>query len=403
MEKNNLKENLHIILDKLFTKKQNDAPARIFFDKIFNNIDCKKNLLATPWNVSWQICANCNLRCKHCFFEGDESKYDQTYNLTNKRALTLVDELFNDLSVVNLTITGGEPFLRKDIFEILKKIKSKNIILWQQTNGTLITKDVAKKLSKILNLKTDCIQISLDASNEELLKNIRGANVYKKTLQGIKNLLEYDIPVSVNCTALSTNIENAPKLYDLCSELKVNKFSLTKFTPMNEMQKILVPDSEILFNVLAQIIRKEKTGLTTPFEMSTIKFFDLVEKDIYRNIVDNYLKENKIKAPKLCNNISCHIHNILYINSNGNVSFCFNASEPEYSLGNIKDNTLIEIWEKRHENLFFQPRKIYNMLCKKCKYFSYCKGGCMASAYKKYGKIDSPDALCKYAVEQFNL
>ena len=122
----NLKESIYIVLDKLMSVKREQTPSKIFFDKIYECIDNSEGFLATPWNVSWQVCAECNLRCKHCFFEGKEELYNKNLDLSTEKMLSLVDELVEDCSVVNLTITGGEPFLRKDIFEIIEKIKRSN-------------------------------------------------------------------------------------------------------------------------------------------------------------------------------------------------------------------------------------------------------------------------------------
>ena len=393
--KNILKESMYTILDELMNSRREQTPSKDFFDRIYTYIDNKSGYLGTPWNVSWQVCAECNLRCRHCFFEGKENLYDKNQDLTTEKMLSIIDELADDMSIVNLTITGGEPFLRKDIFEIIKKIKSKNIVLWIQTNATLIDDKKAKLLSQLLNLKLDGIQVSLDGACEEYNKNIRGENAFTKTINGIKNLVKYNIPVTVNCTVLSYNLSNLSEIYNLCTGLKVHKFSLTRFSPANSSQAMLVPDSEELFTELAKIIKKSKKSPLS-LKMNAVKFFDLVSSKEFREITDQYIKEKNIKPPEICNNLSCHIQNILYINCDGEVNFCFVARN-ENSMGNVKEQTLSEIWDKRNNNIFFKPRNIKDMPCKKCKYLAYCKGGCMASAFNTYGNKDYPDGLCLLA------
>lgn len=399
-----LEKSICAVLDKLMNTKREQTFSKTFFDKVYQCIDNSEGFLATPWNVSWQVCAECNLRCKHCFFEGKEELYNKNLDLPTEKMFSIVDELANDFSIVNLTITGGEPFLRKDIFEIIEKIKSKNIILWIQTNATLITEEKAKKLSEILNPKLDCIQISLDGACEDYHNKIRGNNAFNRTFEGIKNLTKYSIPIAVNTTVLDTNLNELIPIYKTCIDLKVKKFSITKFIPTNDSQKDLVPNIEKVLEVLSKLIKIEAENKEDfRFEINALKFFDLVSKPQYRKIVDKYLREKKIKPPILCENISCHLHNILYINCDGAVSFCFMANDKDGILGNVKDNSLAEIWAEREDNLFFKPRLISNMLCKKCKYFAFCKGGCMASANSYYNNPNYPDGFCKYAKEQFKL
>lgn len=402
--KENLEKSIYAVLDKLMNTKREQTFSKTFFDKVYQSIDNSEGFLATPWNVSWQVCAECNLRCKHCFFEGKEELYNKNLDLSTEKMLSLVDELAEDCSIVNLTITGGEPFLRKDIFEIIEKIKSKNIVLWLQTNATLITDEKAHRLSKILNPQLDCVQISLDGACEDYHNKIRGDNAFSRTFEGIKNLTKYSVPIAVNTTVLNSNLNELVSIYKTCIDLKVKKFSITRFIPSNDSQNYLIPDVERVLEVLFELIKIESENKDNfRFEINALKFYDLVSEPQYREIVDKYLKEKKIKPPILCENISCHLHNILYINCDGAVSFCFMANDKDGILGNVKNESLMEIWSKREKNLFFKPRLISNMLCKKCKYFAFCKGGCMASANIFYKNPNYPDGFCKYAKEQFQL
>lgn len=399
-----LKESVEIILNKFMSTRRRQTPAKEFFDRIFPFVDNDNPLLSTPWNVSWQVDAECNLRCKHCFFEGDDSFYNKKQDISTEQALKLTDELAKDFSIVNLTITGGEPLLRQDIFEIISALKRNNVVLGVQTNGTLVDDKIAKKLSSILNTDLDCVQVSLDGASEGYHNRIRGNGVFKKTINGIKNLVAEGIPVVVNCTALSTNINEIPELYKLCAELGVARFSLTRFTPVNDSQNYLIPDPSELFKCLAKTITlSECESFSLPFDMQTVKFFDLVCNEEFRNIVDDYIAKNNIKKPIICDNLTCHMHNSLYINCDGTVHFCFLTKENDPGLGDFKKESLVEIWDKRWDNEFFKARLANNMLCKKCKYFAFCKGGCMASAYNSYQNKDYPDGLCLYAKEQFNI
>ena len=75
-----------------------------------------------------------------------------------------------------------------------------------------------------------------------------------------------------------------------------------------------------------------------------------------------------------------------------------NESENEIGcLGKYPDKPLEEIWKNRKNNIFFKKRFAQNVACVKCKYFNYCKSGCMGYAQKFYGDINAPDGYCEYA------
>ncbi len=115
------------VLDYYFENKKFPTPNRRFFEAVTGSIDQKDFLFSTPWTVSWQVVSQCNLRCRHCFFEGNKDLYKSDFDLDSNTLLQLANELNNKFSVVSLSITGGETMLRKDIFELLKTLKRNNL------------------------------------------------------------------------------------------------------------------------------------------------------------------------------------------------------------------------------------------------------------------------------------
>lgn len=397
-----LDDSMNTTLNKLFYKKKPQTVIKDFLAIVSSNLESKGDLFSTPWTVSWQIDSNCNLRCKHCFFSESQHLFDNKNDLSSKKALELTDALINDLHIVTITLTGGEPLLRKDLFEILRRLKMKNICICLHTNGTLITLEIAKELGQILNPKVDLVQVSLDGASDEVHNQTRGQGIFKKASDGIKLLVECGLSVNINCTVLSTNLLEIPNLYNLCCELNVKKFSLNKFIPCNENQKNLVPDLNILFKAIAEIIDKsEKEESSVFFELSAIKLFDLVGHKELRDKIDTYILSNKINRD--CGkNVLCHSHNAIFISPDGKVYLCFPSKEDGTELGDFKKESLLDIWRKRKNHIFFKERCSDKMLCKKCKYFSLCRGGCMASAYLKYNDVHSPDGMCEYAKEMLS-
>lgn len=394
-----LENSYKIVLDYLFKGEKLRTANRRFIEAVASCNENENFLLSTPWSISWQIVSNCNLRCKHCFFAGDQNLYNKNNDLNTQEVLKLTEELIKAYSVVAVSITGGEPLLRNDLIDVIKTLKKANVIVSLQTNGILITEKLAKKLSEVLNLNSDYVQISLDGT-EESYNSIRGKNTFTKAIQGIKYLMKNGIKVNVNCTPIENNLVDLPDLYKLCTDLKINKFSIGRFNPYYKEQNALIPDFNSLIKAVADIIEQNKTS-NTFFELN-YKFFDFVATEQLRKFADGYFLNNK-KNNTICPNLSCHNHNTVYINPSGKIYLCFAVEEENMELGDFRKESLKEIWKKRNNNEFFAPRLSNEMVCKTCKYFSVCKGGCMGYAYKHYGNRNYPDGLCLYAKEQFKI
>ena len=99
----------------------------------------------------------------------------------------------------------------------------------------------------------------------------------------------------------------------------------------------------------------------------------------------------------ILSDISCHRHNTIYINAKGEFYLCFACENEKGCLGTFPKDSLEQIWENRKHNIFFKPREAKASECKKCKYFPFCTGGCMGSAFGTYGNVNAPDGLCVYA------
>lgn len=388
------KRNYNLVLQAILNSKKLRTANRIFFEKILDYAD-GNFLCSMPWTVSWKVSSACNLRCQHCYFDDKSEKlYNSQNDLNKEEIIKLTNDLVTNLGIVNYSITGGEPLLRKDIFEVIKTIKASHGIVSLQTNGTLITKTASKKLRRLLNPNTDYIQISLDGI-EKTHDDIRGKGNFEKALNGIKLMIDAGINVNVNCTPTSKNISELVDLYTFCNEIGVNKLSLSRFIPYNNPQKELEPNIYDLIEIFAKILELSKSSKT--YLEFHYRFFDFVSDEILRQYADAYLKKHKSNNIDLCKSVNCHKHNTLFIDADGKFYLCFASKHNDKGLGDFRKNTASEIWKNRTKNIFFKDRLTSNMLCKKCKYFTLCKGGCPASAYNRFQDINCPDGLCKYS------
>lgn len=147
-----------------------------------------------------ELTRSCNLRCKHCLNNSGEALNNQ-----------LIYEEFRDMimnfsksGIQEIRFTGGEPLVFSGIFDLIKLCTDLGIYTSIGTNGTLISKKVAKKLKEV-GLKKAIVSID---GTEQKHDYIRGNGNYKKAIEGIDNLLELDIDVRVNSVIMKENIDD---------------------------------------------------------------------------------------------------------------------------------------------------------------------------------------------------
>lgn len=151
------------------------------------------------FHLQWHITDKCNFNCKHCY-------RDVSVSDLNLEQLCSILEQYVELiktwglnGKTKLSLTGGEPLLREDFFELLKKIYEKRHIgfsYYLMSNGSTITRPVAKKLKK---LYIGGVQVSLDGL-EESNDFIRGAGNFKKAVRGAEILVKEHVPVFFSMT-----------------------------------------------------------------------------------------------------------------------------------------------------------------------------------------------------------
>ena len=137
--------------------------------------------------VLWEITNTCNYNCSYCIFSSETKKYE------NELTTNEVKQVIKDLKENNFTyikFTGGEPFTRKDMIEILEYASNLEFDMDISTNASLITKEIAIALKKI---KFPMVHVSLDGYSRELHEYVRGKNTFEPTLRGIKYLTENNI------------------------------------------------------------------------------------------------------------------------------------------------------------------------------------------------------------------
>lgn len=173
---------------------------------------------APPATVFWDITDACNLRCRHCYAHENRRGDGE---LSTKEALQVLDEM-SACGVESISISGGEPLLRKDFTRIISHagvmgFKSVGVA----TNGTLMT----PKIARLFREKGINVQVSIDgdrAETHDRLREVPGA--FAQAMSGIRLLQREGNEVSVCTTVTPGNIDSIPRIIDLMGEIKVGSY-----------------------------------------------------------------------------------------------------------------------------------------------------------------------------------
>ena len=153
--------------------------------------------------AQWDVNNVCNLNCKHCRV----SEKNDKEQLSLVQAKMLLAELWYE-GVTKLNLSGGEPFLRKDLFEILEYARKFDDIVIT-TNGTLLNEEVCQKLSEFSNIK---LSISLDGMEKTHDEFRRKKGTFKTVINNLVLLKKYNIPYAIKYTLSKETIDDVKDL-----------------------------------------------------------------------------------------------------------------------------------------------------------------------------------------------
>ena len=167
-----------------------------------------------PRLIFWEVTKGCNLRCIHC--RATATELASPNDLSTPRALDIISQIADFCSPI-LVLSGGEPLYRPDIFQLSRFATEKGIRVALATNGTLVTKEVARK---IVDSGVRRVSISLDgadATTHDTFRGIPGA--FEAAIYGLRNLKELGMSVQINMTIARHNAKQLPAVLDLSREL----------------------------------------------------------------------------------------------------------------------------------------------------------------------------------------
>ncbi|MGI9481566.1 MAG: heme d1 biosynthesis radical SAM protein NirJ [Hyphomicrobiales bacterium] len=343
--------------------------------------------------VIWNLIRRCNLMCKHCYaISGD---VDFPGELSTKEVFAVMDDL-KGFKVPVLILSGGEPLLRPDIFDISRRAKDMGFYVGLSSNGTLIDRE---NIKQIADIGYDYVGISLDgmrATHDEFRRMDGG---FDAALNGIRLCRENGIKVGMRFTATMDNADELPQLLKLAEDEGVEKFYLSHLVYAGRGNKNRADDA-----------RRERTRA----------FMDMLFDYAWQDALGGGTREIVTG-----NNDADGVYLLFWVRKNfpeleehirgklaqwgGNSSGCNVANidnlgivHPDtmwwhYPLGNVKERPFSEIWTDTSDPIMAglkqRPRKIGGR-CGECAFFDICGGNTRVRAQQLTGDAWAEDPAC---------
>lgn len=329
-----------------------------FYLKLAYSSAASKSAKFVPLVISWNITQKCNLNCSHCYINAEDKEFIN--ELTTEEAKNLIDQI-SEVSKPLLILSGGEPLLREDVYELISYGTAKGFKIGLGSNGSLIDDVVARKLREA---GIETVSISLDSHIPEQHDKFRGVlGSWKKAVEAIKALRENNVLVQVNTTLTQQNFNQIGNIMSLAENLGVENFHLFFLVPTGRGVKIIDISPAMYESMIKKTFaRTHKHKLNLRF--SCAPQFMRVAKDMGID-VKRWIR-GCIAALYYCR-----------VYPNGDITPC---PYLPIKLGNIRDNSFKEIWFT--SEIFRKLREFANLKgkCGICEFRTLC-GGCRARAY----------------------
>lgn len=312
-------------------------------------------------SVYLHITNRCNLHCVGCYsFDERRNKYE---DLSLSKMKSIID-ILHQHQIEKLLISGGEPFIRYDIVELLAYAKERIPQVVVGTNGTLITEKIAQSIKGIV----DSVSLSIDGFSIEKSDYIRDKGTYTKVLRAAELLKEVGVPFSLLPTIHKYNYRDTSLFLELA-------------------QKIGAP---IAFSLLT--CNSYETDLKD-FVLNEQEYLDFVNDNTGAENI--HVSETVLNIEDLDYKTTCGAgKSTISIDSLGNVYPCHMMQSKEFCMGNV----LKDSWES-----VFLSKIVLDVVesdvdkieeCSKCEFKYFCGGGCKARTYYAKGALNASDIYC---------
>ena len=350
--------------------------------------------------VVFNCTRQCNLKCVHCYSQSENISYKD--ELSTEEAKIFIEDLA-EFGAPVILFSGGEPLMRKDLFELIEYATKNGLRAVISTNGTLITKDIAERLKKY-NLSY--VGISLDGLRE-INNKFRGSDdAFERAIEGIKNCQEVGLKVGLRFTINKRNAEEIPGIFKLMYENKIPRICFYHLVYTGRGAELAKEDlcheetRQVVNEIISTTKRLHDEGF--PAEVLTV---DNHADGIF--LYQRMVNENDPRAEEVLKLLQYNQGNssgvgIACTSWNGDVFP--DQFWRDKKLGNIRERKFSEIWTDTSNNEFLaklkEKKKHVKGRCQMCKWLSVCGGNFRARAEAVTNDIWGEDPACYLTDEE---
>ncbi|WP_305139869.1 radical SAM/SPASM domain-containing protein [Thomasclavelia cocleata] len=299
--------------------------------------------------IYYEITSNCNLKCIHC----SDMLHGHNNQLNISDVLTFHQKVMK-LGIKDSVVTGGEPTLNKDFYDIVNNLANFGNVL---ITSNAIDVDY-EKIKQLLKNKNVIYQISCDGISKDIFESIRGRNTYNRVFNIINCLVEdgYQNQLALSMTIMKDNYVDVKKMISFVKQKKIKYLHFPTLLPTGVAKKdwekiALSPKEQIrIDNIILNEMQNENNLIITS------------------NRIEYILTKINTKGCQ-----DCLSNPTLKVTADGTIFACPASVNRKYSLGNIHDDLTIENLEKKLKSIKQKVKFIRNK-CIKCKYLLICTG-----------------------------
>jgi len=336
--------------------------------------------------VAWETTRNCNLSCIHCRASATCGPYSG--ELDTQASFRLLEQIAEVAKPI-VILTGGEPLLREDIFDIAKYGDGLGLKMVMAPNGTLLTADIARRLAES---GIQRISISLDGANAESHDRFRGVQgAFEGALRGIAHAKSAGIQFQINTTVTKTNLEQIPLILKLAEQLGAVAHHIF----------LLVPTGRGKYIVDQEINARE-------YEETLNWFYDQRDKtqlQLKATCAPHYHRILRQRAKAEGQKVTFETHGLDAVTRGclAGTGFCFishrGVVQPcgflDLKCGDVTKERFGDIWINSPQFKQLRDTDQLKGKCGICEYRRVC-GGCRARAYEATGDFMAEEPLCLY-------
>ena len=382
---------------------------------------------ARPYVVSWNLTYRCNLACEHCYLDAGGAPLVGTENFADRSELgteecfRVIDEIAAFAPECVTILTGGEPLLRRDILEIVRRASERGLWVVVGTNGVSITENLARRLAEAgargLSLSLD----ALDSDRHDRFRNVRGA--WRNTVEGAKILHRTGLPFIVQTTAGSHNIGELEAIADFAHDrLAARVWNLYFLVPTGRGQFVSDITPAQYDEVLASLYRIQRkydrrmlvNAKCAPHYIKTVLENAVRPASRQAGSQTDPIPTDPDWAPADAGPATtpgvsairtysggaggCPAGtHYMGIRPNGDVTPC--PYLPVFA-GTLRSSSLADLWTSSALFADIRRRTSLGGRCGECEMNGHC-GGCRARAYGMTGDLMAEDPLCTHTPGTF--